>query len=312
MAKNSLFWGKASGKLGEMVLYRAGGEQRARTYVQNVKNPKSLAQMKQRIKMASLVGFFNATREVLRFSFPNKKTNQSGFNAFMAASLPLATTAIDKANAEKGLSVPVGYALSRGNIAVPNGAFTPGSHTTEDFLGYIQTAAPADMEIQSVGLSGGKIAEHMQNLLDLYPALDAELPMKFKVTVVSCGYVDEGFDTETLQIEFDRSSGTLEVVGNQPVAFRNGALFCGSVTYNTGVELPTFNVVSAGNTNGCIIGGAFISYTDVDGKIRVSSANMSVIHDADDYVAQFQDGGIVYNQYLEDLGYTPDSILSTR
>lgn len=312
MAKNSLFWGKASGKLGEMVLYRAGGEQRARTYVQNIKNPKSLAQMKQRIKMASLVGFFNATREVLRFSFPNRRTNQSGFNAYMAASLPLATTAIDKAHAEKGLSVPVGYALSRGNVAVPNDAFTTGQFTSEDILGYMQVANPDGMEIESIGISGGKIAEHMQNLLNLYPALDAELPMKFKITVVSCGYVDEGFDTETLQIEFDRSSGTLQVVGNQPIAFRNGALFCGSVTYNTGISLPTFNIVTSGSTNGCIIGGAFISYTDVYGKIRVSSANMSVIHDANDYVAQFQDGGIVYNQYLEDLGYTPDSILSTR
>lgn len=312
MAKNSLFWGKASGKLGEMVLYRAGGEQRARTYVQNVKNPKSLAQMKQRIKMASLVGFFSAAREVLRASFPNRKTNQSGFNAFMAASLPMATTAIDKANAEKGLSVPVGYALSRGNIAIPNGAFTPGTDTNEDILGYLQTAVRPDMEIKSVTLSGGKIAEHMQNLLDLYPALDAELPMKFKVTVVSCGYVDEGFDTETLQIEFDRSSGALQVVGNQPVAFRNGALFCGSVTYTNDIALPTFNVVTAGNTNGCIIGGAFISYTDVDGKIRVSSANMDVLHDAGGYIEQFQDGGLVYNQYLEDLGYTPDNILSTR
>lgn len=312
MAKNSLFWGKASGKLGEMVLYRAGGEQRARTYVQNVKNPKSLAQMKQRIKMASLVGFFNGAREVLRASFPNRKTNQSGFNAYMAASLPLATTAIDKKNSEKGLSVPVGYALSRGNIAIPNGAFTPGTKTSEDFVGYLASAVPAGMEIQTVTLSNGKIAELVQNLLNLYPALDDELPMKFKITVVSCGYVDEGFDTEVLQIELDRTSGTLAVVGNQPSAFRNGALFCGAVEYTNGVKLPTFNVVPAGNTNGCIIGGAFISYTDADGKIRVSSANMHTLHDANEYIAQFQDGGIVYNQYLEDLGYTPDSILSTR
>ena len=41
MSKRSLFWGKASGKLGEAVFYRAGGTQRTRTYVKNVKNPKS-------------------------------------------------------------------------------------------------------------------------------------------------------------------------------------------------------------------------------------------------------------------------------
>lgn len=79
MAKNSLFWGKASGKLGEVVLYRSGGEQRSRTYIKDVKNPKSLAQMEQRIKMASLVGFFKSLRSVLRYSFPQRPTNQSGF-----------------------------------------------------------------------------------------------------------------------------------------------------------------------------------------------------------------------------------------
>lgn len=37
MSKRSLFWGKGSGKLGEAVFYRAGGEQRTRTYVKTVK-----------------------------------------------------------------------------------------------------------------------------------------------------------------------------------------------------------------------------------------------------------------------------------
>jgi hypothetical protein len=41
MSKRSLFWGKGSGKLGEAVYYRAGGEQRTRAYVKTVKNPKT-------------------------------------------------------------------------------------------------------------------------------------------------------------------------------------------------------------------------------------------------------------------------------
>ena len=39
MSKGSLFWANASGKLGEVVQYRAGGEQRARAYVRKIKNP---------------------------------------------------------------------------------------------------------------------------------------------------------------------------------------------------------------------------------------------------------------------------------
>lgn len=37
MSKRSLFWGQAAGKLGEAVYYRAGGEQRTRTYVAKIK-----------------------------------------------------------------------------------------------------------------------------------------------------------------------------------------------------------------------------------------------------------------------------------
>mgnify|MGYP007050596991 CR=1 FL=1 len=41
MSKRSLFWGNASGKLGEAVFYRAGGEQRTRTWIPKIKNPKN-------------------------------------------------------------------------------------------------------------------------------------------------------------------------------------------------------------------------------------------------------------------------------
>ena len=38
MSKGSLFWGNARGRLGQSVFYRAGGEQRNRTYVAKIKN----------------------------------------------------------------------------------------------------------------------------------------------------------------------------------------------------------------------------------------------------------------------------------
>ena len=85
MVKRSLFWGQASGKLGEAVYYRAGGEQRTRTYLKNIKNPKTQAQAIQRARLNNLTACFRGASIFLRSFFRAPKANQSAFNAFVAA-----------------------------------------------------------------------------------------------------------------------------------------------------------------------------------------------------------------------------------
>jgi len=84
MVKRSLFWGQASGKLGEAVYYRAGGEQRTRTYLKNIKNPKTQAQAIQRAKLNNLTACFRGASIFLRSFLKAQKANQSAFNAFVA------------------------------------------------------------------------------------------------------------------------------------------------------------------------------------------------------------------------------------
>lgn len=318
MAKNSLFWGKASGKLGEIVLYRTGGEQRSRTYIKNVKNPKSLAQMEQRIKMASLVGFFKSLRGVLRTSFPQRKTNQSGFNAFMAASLPGATTAISKSAADNGLSVPLNYAISRGDILLPQGAFATPVYKEGDqkpLVGGVQLF-PMGFDAQNVienPIPADKtgLAAAMEEALAYYPEFAAQLPLKFNLVIVSSSYVDEGFQQEYLVYRFDRSGGDMSVEWPTAVNFRSGVypLYLADTAAFKAIILGG---IQENEDNGASLVGAFFSYTGEDGKIHVSNANMVVAHDADGYIEQFMKNGDVYNQYLEDLGYTDSSAIGTR
>jgi hypothetical protein len=75
MSKRSLFWGKASGKLGEAVFYRAGGTQRTRTYVKNVKNPKSYQQALQRTKFNNLVGCFKGISTAVKSFYTKRAPN---------------------------------------------------------------------------------------------------------------------------------------------------------------------------------------------------------------------------------------------
>ena len=96
MSKRSLFWGHGSGKLGEAVYYRAGGEQRTRAYTKIVKNPKTYSQAVQRTKFNNLVGCYKAISTAVKSFYTNKNANQSPFNAFFRKNWPLNRWVSDK------------------------------------------------------------------------------------------------------------------------------------------------------------------------------------------------------------------------
>ena len=81
--------GLAKGKVGDLVFYRDGGEQRTRTRVVP-KNPRTPAQMAQRVKMANVSALYRTLSNVLSESFTNRPSNQSGYNAFAAQAIALA------------------------------------------------------------------------------------------------------------------------------------------------------------------------------------------------------------------------------
>lgn len=84
MAKGSLFWGKGSGKLGEVVLSQLKGQQVSRAYQSKVANPRSTGQTNQRIRFANAVKFYKqATQALFKFAYEDKKKNESDYNAFM-------------------------------------------------------------------------------------------------------------------------------------------------------------------------------------------------------------------------------------
>lgn len=84
MSKGSLFWSKASGKLGEVVLSQVKGQQISRAYQPKVANPRSTGQTLQRIKFSNAVKFYkHATQALFKFAYEDKRKNESDYNAFM-------------------------------------------------------------------------------------------------------------------------------------------------------------------------------------------------------------------------------------
>lgn len=84
MSKGSLFFGNASGKLGQVVLSTLKGQQIARAWQPKVANPKTSQQQLQRAKFANSVKFFRrAQQNLFKFAFEDKRKNESDYNAFM-------------------------------------------------------------------------------------------------------------------------------------------------------------------------------------------------------------------------------------
>lgn len=115
MVKRSLFWGQAAGKLGEAVYYRSGGEQRTRTYVKNIKNPRSQAQAINRAKLNNLSASFRGMSLFLRSFFKASKPNQSAFNAFVSQNSAQNTYVADESQVKRGMGWPLGMNVANGD-----------------------------------------------------------------------------------------------------------------------------------------------------------------------------------------------------
>lgn len=115
MSKSNMLLGLAKGKVGDLVFYRDGGEQRTRTRV-IPKNPRTFAQQAQRVKIANVSGIFRAAADILRDSFVNRPSNQSGFNAFASRAITNAPY-ITKEMATAGVVIPQPAMASKGTLA---------------------------------------------------------------------------------------------------------------------------------------------------------------------------------------------------
>lgn len=118
MSKRSLFWGQASGKLGEAVYYRAGGEQRTRTWVPKIKNPKSKAQATQRCLFMNMVAEFRAFKKFVQFGFVKRTASQSAFNAFVKDNFGSNVWVANGSDVSLGEFHGYGMRLSNGSIPI--------------------------------------------------------------------------------------------------------------------------------------------------------------------------------------------------
>lgn len=157
MSKGNFLFATVSGKLGDMVLYRTKGQQRARTYLGSgqITDPNTELQVEQRTQLANLVALYRQCKDLLSSSFVYKKEKQSDYNAFVSRNLNVVKVWLSKEEAAYGTSIVAPYVISYGGLTpIEVSALSSGGFRTNIEIG--------DLELSS----STTIAELSEAILD--------------------------------------------------------------------------------------------------------------------------------------------------
>lgn len=298
MSKGSLFWGNASGKLGESVYYRAGGEQRNRTYVKKIKNPRTRAQAIVRATMNNLVQTYKNGKGIYANSFPTRKSNQTAFNAFMQANKNAMSAVVTIYGAALGLSVPYNVYVSKGDDTILGQMQLLKSDVNDSrFIGW-QLSDPLGTlpdwldtflgENDSVVIQPSNIAALLSGL---------NLPSDAKICVVRYNYADEGFEFGASVY----SAASIKHIGNAaasavPLVVQNLAVENAPLRVALGVSGDPTPSAKAEE-----LYAVFVSYRNADGKQIVSTAQLQPSASGLDFIEQFLPNGEVYEDIVNSL-----------
>lgn len=281
MSKRSLFWGNASGKLGEAVFYRAGGEQRTRTWVPKIKNPRTNAQAVQRCKLNNLTAFYKSADVFLKQVLQPEKSSMSTFNQFVKNNAKINPFVANKAMIDGKYSIPYLLSCSRGDLAIPTTYYNETGETTVDLsangtdMGTTTAESPFQFtlanplpEVEFEGTQSATAADQARGFLygkEFYQVFAGNgnpygLPAEFAVFIIVASYLDEGYGVNVLGVKCSADSNdqlhaiiqngsNLMPVGN-PAAYLmpiNGTLTKGTASANMKLSGTTQYLLSNGS-----------------------------------------------------------------
>lgn len=317
MSKRSLFWGHASGKLGEAVFYRAGGEQRTRTYIKTVKNPKSYQQALQRTKFNNLVGCYKGMSTAVKSFFTNRASNQSPFNAFFKLNFPLNLWVADKEITGVNEGVFEGMYVSNGSFNFDT-TLTPRNSDLANTDFYLSLEIPeGNCEIPvNMPQETLRVGKQMYQLLvgDTNPS---GLPSEFNFTVILIqqGFAAQGAQVFTMRCAADSEEHFRFVQGSPRLGVPDQSFMDNLVTFMDGVSAASTTSAPGSVTGATRLGigpkalaeegincgaAVVISFKDSAGKQCTKSTisyGQGLETTAQDYLPTGSAGESIVNQY---------------
>lgn len=324
MSKRSLFWGQASGKLGEAVYYRAGGEQRTRSYVAKIKNPKTRAQALQRTKFNNMVAVFRGTSVFVKSLFKAEKSSQSPFNAFVKRNFPLCLTVADREMVELGEGGSQNFVFANGSVnfnTVPSIIPFKPLGSDENTLGYYWGLAIAGGDVSSPRTVVGDIVG-LYTGAEIYQALVGtenpyNLPAQFALSFIECiqGNVAPAYytytvncaagSTDTLRcVQFPRGAEPPSVVELQSKIIPQAANYTSGagdkkiqLTGITGILFGAGNAASDDIMNGVAICLSYKDSAGLQATTSIMTYGESLQQQANAYLPSAAAGSSIVDSY---------------
>lgn len=105
------------GRIGNVSFRRAAGQRIIAAELPNlVTNPRTVAQMSQRVRLAALVNFYRASKSWMPKTWQRKEAKQSVYNAFVRANLAGNPVALTKQEAAEGATVCYPWRVTDGTL----------------------------------------------------------------------------------------------------------------------------------------------------------------------------------------------------
>ena len=116
MATGSGIIRKISGKVGDLVYQVRGGQQVIRGVATSMKNPRTEAQMAQRMKWPNVLAAYRALQPYMKDCFETKQGGQTDYNRFMGINLHAEPVYLEKGAARLGAGIVASYVVSQGSL----------------------------------------------------------------------------------------------------------------------------------------------------------------------------------------------------
>lgn len=156
--------GYARGKVGSLVFARRKGVQITRAYNANPANPKTPAQIYQRMKMYAPTLLYKKLRSrFFPFAFEDQRPNETPYNAFMRHNIAVAPW-VSKTLASEYAPIPFRAVMSEGSLNVPAYVFGQLDNVLGGTAGvavYFHLTSPTDTETIG-GISENFIRQGLQ------------------------------------------------------------------------------------------------------------------------------------------------------
>lgn len=135
------FWlDGARKRLAGAVIYNAMGQTRSRRLAKSVTNPRTEAQMNQRVKWANLVNLYRVNSNWMKYAYETKKATQSEYNKWMSLNVTNSRIYLTKQLAAAGACVVDAYTITQGSLpTIENTQGEQGFYLSNIYIGNIDT-----------------------------------------------------------------------------------------------------------------------------------------------------------------------------